>query len=132
MRATNFRIGVLAAIATAILAFFGTGLQPVWPLLWLAPIPLLVAATGLGAGATFLLGSVAWFVGELNQWIYFTGILSVPSPIVILFLLIPALLFGLGLLFTRSFLIRQWPILAALSFPTYWVTCEYLSALSSP
>ena len=132
MQAPNLRLGALAAIATAILAYFGTGLQPLWPLLWLAPIPMLVFAPGLRGGVAFLLASIGWFLGEMNQWTYFTRILSIPFPVVILFLAIPALLFGLGILFTRSFLVRQSPILAALSLPAYWVSWEYLSAITSP
>src|SRR5262249_31190210 len=89
MHASNLRLGALAAIATAILAYFGTGLQPLWPLLWLAPIPMLVVAPGLRGEVTFLLSSIAWFAGEMNLWTYFTRILGIPIPIVILFLIIP-------------------------------------------
>jgi len=132
MRPSNSLRIVLLGAATAILAYFGTGLHPIWPLLWLAPVPVLAVSPTLRPGATFLIAFVAWFISELNQWSYFTGVLGIPLPIVIAFLVIPALLFGFGVLFTRIVLLRGSPILAALAFPGYWVTCEYLSALSSP
>src|ERR1039457_7198071 len=45
--ALNFpRIGValLAVASTAILVWFGYGLNPWWPLLWVAPLPVLLFA----------------------------------------------------------------------------------------
>ena len=37
---------VLAVALTAILTWFGTGSHPWWPLLWFAPLPVLVFAAG--------------------------------------------------------------------------------------
>ena len=31
-----------AIAATAVLVWFGTGLEPFWPLLWFAPLPVLL------------------------------------------------------------------------------------------
>ena len=42
------------------------------------------------------------------------------------------MVFGFGVLFTRSFLRRGSLFLAALAFPVYWVTYEYLTAMASP
>jgi apolipoprotein N-acyltransferase len=132
MRPSKSVLIIAAALLTAVLAYFGTGLNPLWPLLWFAPVPVLVVATGLRPFHAFLVGLLAWLGGELNQWTYFTQVLGIPLPIAILFFLIPAALFGLGVLFTRNFLLRQSPILAALAFPTYWVTWEYLNSATSP
>src|SRR5689334_13263277 len=109
---------IAGILATAVLAFFGTGLTPFWPLLWLAPVPVLLLATGLRPFHAFLVAVLAWFLGELNQWTYFTQVLGIPLPIVILFFALPAVMFGLGVLFTRTFLLRQSPILATLALPT--------------
>jgi hypothetical protein len=35
----------LACAATATLMYFGNGLNPVWPLMWVAPLPVLWFAT---------------------------------------------------------------------------------------
>lgn len=37
-------IALAACAATAALVFFGNGLVPRWPLMWLAPLPVLVYA----------------------------------------------------------------------------------------
>ena len=49
--ATDYRRTVPAIIAvacTAVLVWFGTGLYPKWPLLWLAPLPVLLLAVSRG------------------------------------------------------------------------------------
>jgi len=35
---------VLATVATAAMFYFGNGLEPWWPLMWFAPLPLLLFA----------------------------------------------------------------------------------------
>jgi apolipoprotein N-acyltransferase len=130
-RIANFAFVILAGLATAVLAYFGTGLHPLWPLLWLAPIPVLTIAPRLRAVAAFFLASIAWFIGGLNLWTYFTGVLEIPLLLVLVFLVIPAAIFGVGVIFTRSFLRRQAPVSAALAFPVFWVTWEYLNAITS-
>src|SRR5262249_58091651 len=57
---------------------------------------------------------------------------ELPLHIIIAFFVIAAVVFGLGVLFTRSFLRRGSLFLAALAFPVYWVNCEYLNAMTSP
>ena len=132
MRSPNVFIVIAAGLVSAVLVYFGTGLHPIWPLLWLAPIPLLTVAPRLSRSAAFFLALVAWLIGEMNLWTYFTRALEVPLPVVTLGLGIPALAFGLGILFARSFLRRGWLFPAALSFPVYWVTYEYLIETVSP
>jgi apolipoprotein N-acyltransferase len=128
----NILLVVVAGLASAGLLYFGTGLHPTWWLLWVAPVPVLVIALRLRATAAFLLGSIAWFLGEMNQWNYLRHFIALPLRIIILFFVIAAVVFGLGVLFTRSFLRRDSLFVAALAFPVYWVTCEYLSAIASP
>ena len=123
---------VVAGLVSAGLLYFGTGLHPIWWLLWLAPVPVLAIASRLRGSIAFLLGSIAWFLGEMNQWNYLRHVIALPLRIVILFFVIAAVVFGLGVLFTRSFLRRGSLLLAAFAFPVYWVTCEYLNAIASP
>src|SRR5881275_2511177 len=95
---------IAAALATAAFSYLGTGLHPIWWLLWLAPVPVLAIAPRLRGGVAFLLGSFAWLIGEMNQWNYVTHEIEMPLRIVILFFVIPAVAFGFGVLFMRSFL----------------------------
>lgn len=132
MRPPNVLLVIAAGLVSAALSYLGTGLHPMWPLLWVAPIPLLAIAPRLRASTAFLLASVAWLIGGLNQWNYFTHVIELPLPLIAFALIVPAVVFGLGVLFTRSFLRRGSLFLAALAFPVYWVACEYLTEVGSP
>ncbi len=66
-------LNVLVALcltASAALFFFGTGLTPVWMLLWLAPIPVLWLAPRIPAGQAFLFAAAAYVLGGFNIWFY--------------------------------------------------------------
>lgn len=128
----NTLLVAFAGLASAGLLYFGTGLHPTWWLLWVAPVPVLAIAPRLHASAAFLLGSIAWILGEMNQWNYLRHVIALPLRVIILFFVIVAVVFSFGVLFTRSFLRRGSLFLAAFAFPVYWVTCEYLSAIASP
>jgi apolipoprotein N-acyltransferase len=132
MRLRNVLLVIAAGLASAALSYLGTGLHPIWPLLWLAPIPLLTIAPRLRSSTAFFLAFVAWLIGEMNQWIYFTRVIELPLPLIALALIIPAVVYGLGVLFTRSFLRRGSLFLASLAFPVYWVAYEYLTEIGSP
>jgi len=132
MRIRHVLLALAATAASAVLIYFGTGLHPIWWLVWLAPVPLLAIAPELPRGADFFLGSVAWFIGELNQWSYLTRALELPLGVVLVALVIPAIAFGFGILFARTFLRHGSIFLAALAFPVYWVVYEYLTGISSP
>lgn len=132
MRLPKFSLVIGAGVVSAGLFYFGTGLHPTWWLLWLAPIPVLAIAPRLRTSAAFLLGSIAWILGEMNQWNYLRHVIALPLHMVILFFVIASAVFGLGVLFTRRFLRRGSLFLAAFAFPVYWVTCEYINAITSP
>src|SRR6266478_5706635 len=132
MRARNLFLVIAAGLLSAAFAYLGTGLHPIWWLLWLAPVPVLAIAPRLDGAAAFLLSSVAWLIGEMNQWNYVTHEIELPLQIIVLFFVVPAVVFGFGILFTRSFLRRGSLFLASLAFPVYWVTYEYLTAIASP
>ena len=132
MRARNILLLIAAGLASAALAYLGTGLHPLWWALWLAPVPVLAVAPQLRRSVAFLLASLAWLIGELNQLAYFRHGIELSLPVIIILLIIPAAVFGLGVLFARAFLRQGLLLLAALAFAATWVTYEYLSEISSP
>jgi apolipoprotein N-acyltransferase len=133
MRSRIALLSVTAGGVSAALLYLGTGLEPVWWSLWLAPIPVLALAPRLGRrAAAFLLASITWLIGETNQWNYLARGIKLPVPLILVLLVIPALVFALAVLFTRSFLRRGSLSLAALAFPVSWVTYEYLTEIASP
>ena len=121
-----------AGLVSAMLAYFGTGLHPIWWALWLAPIPVLAISPRLCAGAAFLVAAFAWVIGEMNQWNYVRHQMELPPQITILYFVVPAVVFGLGVLFVRGFVRRGSLFLASLALPVYWVAYEYLVAVASP
>ena len=132
MKDRRILLVIAAGAASAGLAYLGTGLHPIWWCLWLAPVPVLAIATHLGRVSAFLLAFIAWLVGALNEWNYFTHGIEVPLPLIAIVLLVPALVFGLCVLFARSFLRRGSLVLGAIAFPVSWVAYEYLSEVGSP
>ena len=68
MKSFKFLLVIVAGTTTAALLYFGTGLHPIWPLLWFAPIPVIAIAPQLSASRVFALATVAWFFGETNLW----------------------------------------------------------------
>ena len=132
MRVRYFFLIAASGFLSAILAFLGTGLHPIWWALWLAPIPVLAIAPRLHGSVAFLLGAIIWLIGEMNQWDYVRHAIELPPPITVLYFLVPAVIFGLGVLFVRNFIRRGSLFLASLAFPVYWVAYEYLTSIASP
>jgi apolipoprotein N-acyltransferase len=132
MRSRKLFLIAAAGLVAAAFSYLGTGLHPIWWALWLAPIPVLAIAPRFHWSAAFLLGAIAWLIGEMNQWNYVTHAIELPLPITVFYFLTPALFFGFGVLFVRSFLRRGSLFLASIAFPVYWVTYEYLTATASP
>ena len=132
MRSRKLFLVAAAGLVSAVLAYFGTGLHPIWWTLWLAPIPVLAISPRLGRRAAFLLGALAWLIGETNQWSYVRHEIELPPGITVLYFVVPAIVFGLGVLFVRGFIRRGSLFLASLALPVYWVTYEFLTATTSP
>ena len=132
MQSRNLLLALAAGGASSLLLYLGTGLHPMWWALWLAPVPVLALATHLRRSAAFLIAATAWLIGEMNLWNYLTRGIQLPLPLILVLFLIPALAFGLAVLFTRSFLRRGSLFLAALAFPVCWVAYEYLTEIGSP
>jgi apolipoprotein N-acyltransferase len=132
MRTRKLFLIAAAGLASAALAYLGTGLHPIWWALWLAPIPALAIAPRLHVSVAFLLGAIVWLIGEMNQWNYVRHAIELPPQITVLYFLVPAVAFGLGVLFVRNFIRRGSFVFAAIAFPVYWVAYEYLTATTSP
>ena len=122
---------LLAAALTAVLVWFGTGLNPWWPLMWLAPLPVQIYATRSSWRSAALTSAVAWTAGGLNLWHYFTGVLEIPPVIGLAILIIPSLAFAATVLLFRALLRPGAYWIALLAFPAAWVSYEYLLALTS-
>lgn len=124
-------MGGAALAASALLLYFGTGLHPVWWLTWIAIIPVLVVAPRLRAASSFEVSALAWFIGGLNFWHYAHSEIELPLGIILVFLTVPALAFGLTTLAFRALVRRGALGKAILIVPALWVTYEYLTEITS-
>src|SRR5579863_3402209 len=132
--ADDFRdagFALLAAMSTAVLLWFGTGLHPWWPLLWFAPIPVLLFALRSSWRIAALTAALSWMAGGLNLWHYFS-VVHVPPLARGAIFSIPALVFAAAALLLRALLRAGARWSALLALPAAWVSSEYLVSLISP
>jgi apolipoprotein N-acyltransferase len=114
---------------SAVLFFLGTGLAPLWPLTWLAPIPLLWVSSRLSRRQAFFVAAAAYALGGLNEWSYARSVLA--TWIVAFILLLSACLFAAGVLLFRIAAVRGKIWQAALVFPGFWASIEFAIAMVS-
>ncbi len=122
----------LAVIISGPLLYSGTGLHPVWWLMWFATVPVLLLSPRVGAWRAFWVSVLAWFFGALNMWHYLRTLLGVPIVAVLLSFIIPGCFFGLAVLAFRAFVRRGALWQAVFAFSSIWVAFEYLAETFSP
>jgi apolipoprotein N-acyltransferase len=132
--ARSYKIGataVVVAAATAVLLWFGNGLDPWWPLMWFAPLPVLWFGLRSSRRVAALTAAAAWLAGSLNLWGYFrlmgTGFvvwLGVFGGV--------AVVAACAVLLFRALALRGAWWSAVIAFPAAWVTLEYARNLMTP
>ena len=122
----------VAGAASAVAFGFGTGLEPLWPLAWLAPFPVLLVAARAPAWLAFVMALAAWAFGHLHLWPLLHGVQRVPAPIVVLLIVAPAIVFALVVLVWRAHLRRGRSWWGALAVPALWTSVEFAVARLSP
>jgi apolipoprotein N-acyltransferase len=128
----NLLRGLVAFTATAALIWYGTGLKPWWPLMWLAPVPVLLVALRSTAWAAALLSGGAWAAGMLNLWALLHGELDIPPVALALEYLLEGGMFALATLLFRALARRRASWTALLALPSFWVSFEWLLNLTWP
>ena len=121
---------IVAALLSGALLAQAYGLNPFWPLAWIAPIPLLIAAIGASRLGAFAYGALAGAASMALMFEYFLG-LGGPVPAFVL-TLIKALTWGAMALATRA-AAKHLPNWAAVFvFPALMAGTETLIAATSP
>ena len=123
---------IIAVALTSVLVWFGTGLNPRWPLMWFAPIPVLLFASRSSWWATASVSSLAWLLGFLNLWRFLHGSIGLPFQVMVPIYLLLVLGFTLSVLLFRALVLRGRYWSALLALPASWVGGEFLHNLLSP
>lgn len=122
----------LAVAVSSVLFYFGLGLHPIWPLVWFAPLPLLIFAlrgSWLAAGLTSV---AAMMIGGVNMWGYLVTALGSPASVWFIVFLFAGIFFAGGVLLFRA-LVRRGALWSALvAFPAVYTTCEFLRNFLAP
>jgi apolipoprotein N-acyltransferase len=124
--------GILAIIASAIMFYFGNGLDPWWPLMWFFPLPLLLFALRSRWWAAALTTVAAMMLGNLNLWGYLVSRLGLPVSAWLEIFLAASVVFAAGVLLFRALVLRGAVWSGLLALPALWVTTEYVRNLTTP
>ncbi|MCQ9132341.1 nitrilase-related carbon-nitrogen hydrolase [Streptomyces hilarionis] len=123
---------IVSTLASSLLLLFGTGLDPLPWLTWLAPLPVLRLAPRVGARAACCAAGLAWLLGQSRMWPYFLGALEMPFPAAAGVVVGQALVFALLTLAYRRLLLNGRPLTAAAAVAAGWVVLEYALSLALP
>jgi apolipoprotein N-acyltransferase len=123
---------IAATVASGLLFFFGTGMDPVPELAWCAPLPILLLAPRVSGVTALLCAFVAYAAGSIPSWSYFWHSLSVPRPAGIAILAGSALLFALATGLFRLLVRRHHAVLAVLAAAGLWTVALYAVSLLNP
>jgi apolipoprotein N-acyltransferase len=77
LQRTRFATAAAVFLTNAVLVWFGNGLNPWWPLMWFAPLPLFWLALRSSGWVAALVAFTAWLAGSVSLLNYF---LSLETP----------------------------------------------------
>lgn len=121
-----------SVLATAAIAWFAVGLHPYWPLMWVAPLPMLLLAPTVSWWKAGLAAFIAWFAGAFAFWGYYTGTLQMPAGAALGIFALMAVAFTLPVLLYRALVLRGPLWLALIGAPALSVGLDYVNSLTSP
>lgn len=115
-------IPAIAALISAACFYLGMGLHDVWPLAWLAPLPLLWLA--YGPAKTWQVGLAALAAGALgNGWLW-EAYGAIMGPRILILAVAQGLILAIVVLLSRRPAKRLAPAVGWLAFPALWTTAE--------
>src|SRR6202035_3198626 len=97
---------ILAIIASALMFLFGNGLESGWPLMWFAPLPLLLFALRSKWWTAAVTAGAVMMLGNLNMWSYFTKTLGMPGSAWVGIFLAAGVVFAAAVLLFRVLVLR--------------------------
>lgn len=121
-----------ATVLSAMFWWFGSGVDPLWWMTWLSPLPVLWLAPRARARWAALAAFVAYAAGGLNVFTYLHTSIGLPLSVTLSAIAQPGLVLALCVVVFRRLLMRGHALAAALAVPTTWVAAEYVNNLLSP
>ena len=120
-----------AVLATAALLLAGNGMNPVWPLMWVAFLPVLVLAAETASWRIAAIAAIlSMLLGSLHMLNYLHFVLHAPVTAWLIPFSIASLLFAAGVLLFRALLHRGAVFSAVIALPASWTFCEYLASFA--
>ena len=126
----RYAMALLTIVISATLYWFGNGLNPIWPLMWAAPLPVLVFATRNSWRLTAATAFFTVWLGSLNLWHYLRMLHAPPTVWVVIFTT-AAVVFMAAVLLFRALLLRGAVWSALVAFPAAWVVYEFIRNLTT-
>jgi apolipoprotein N-acyltransferase len=116
---------------SGILFFLSQGLADVWPLGWLAPVPLLWFAYGDAPRWQVFLASLAGFaLGQAYLAQCYWG--QLPPAVIVPLVVAMCVTFAIAVVFSGEALRRGSPWGTLVAFPALWTALEYVIGIGSP
>lgn len=123
---------VLVLACSFLLIWFGNGLNPIWPLMWFAVLPVLWFALRSSWWTTALIAVLSMMLGGLNMLHYLHGVLGIPVSVWIGIYAAGGIGFGVAVLLFRALALRGAIWSAVVALPAFWVSMEYSRLLTTP
>ena len=121
---------MLATLASALLFAVSFDSRTLWPLAWIAPVPVLVLALRSRALVAAISAFAAYTLGGLGFARVYAGL--IPVPAIAIATLAPAFVFAIGVLALRFAHARLRAGIAVYCLPALWVAYEHLACIGSP
>jgi apolipoprotein N-acyltransferase len=121
---------IAAALAAGLLLRLAVGLNPIWWLVWFAPVPLLLMAIRFNAWEARWLVTLAAVIGTSVNFSYFRMVM--PLPAVIAVIVAQTMLWGFLIMATRRVVLRYQAWWTVFVYPVLWVAVDTLMAALLP
>jgi len=121
----------LTVLTTTALLLVGNGMNPVWPVMWIAFIPVLVlAAETTSWRIAAAAAALSIFLSSFTMLYYLYFVLGAPLRAWLIPFSIASLLFAAGVLLFRVLLHRGAVFSAVIALPAFWSVVEYLASFA--
>jgi apolipoprotein N-acyltransferase len=121
----------VAVLSATALFLLGNGMNPLWPAMWVAPLPvLLLAAEAESWWVVAVVAALSMLLGSLTMLYYLCFVLHAPVIVWLVPFSLVSLLFTAAILLFRALLRRGAVVAAVIALPALWTVCEYLSSFA--